>query len=103
MIARIFSIAKQFLLLLTILTIAPESRGDAPSTYVNNVRFMRGRGTDLGYYSMVVPLSGQQVAPIAFAIATNYYHLNGTNSGNSDFITNRFVFSSVLASFGSQL
>src|SRR5436190_19401134 len=72
-----------------------------PATYSGDVRFMRGTGTDTRYYSMVVPLSGQQAAPYALNIAANYYHLNATNSGSQNYITNRLLFNSVAASFGS--
>ncbi len=98
---RMLSFAKQFLIGCIIVLVTADVQAQTPTAY--NIRFLRGRGSNLRYYSMVVPLSGQQAAPFAEPIAATYYHLNATNSGSQDYITNRFAFTNVLASFGSQM
>ncbi len=83
--------------------------GDGPNprdAYPKGERYMRGSGTNLDAYSMVVPLDGLKGTRRGdvefFGTYTTMYHYNATNAGNQAYLTNRIPFNTPIASFGSQ-
>lgn len=72
--------------------------------YPKAVRYMRGSGTNLAAYTMVVPLDGLKGTrrpDLDFFGYNNVYHYNATNAGSQTYPSNRIVFNTPIASFGS--
>src|SRR6266446_5432554 len=79
-----------------------QSHAQAQSSQTTGGWFLRGTGTNFTYYSMVIPLDGQQGVTNAPSLAgitytqlgvTNLYHLNATNTGAQNNLTNRIAIS----------
>lgn len=72
--------------------------------YPKTVRYMRGSGTNLAAYTMVVPLDGLKGTrrpDMDFFGYTTAYHYNATNAGNQAYPSNRIAFNTPIVSFGS--
>lgn len=72
--------------------------------YPKAVRYMRGSGTNLAAYTMVVPLDGLKGTrrpDMDFFGYNDAYHFNATNAGNQLYPSNRIAFNTPIVSFGS--
>lgn len=86
-----------------VVTITGEG-ANARDSYPKGERYMRGSGTNIGYYSIVVPLDdlkGTRRDDVEFYGYNYGYHYNATNTGNQAYSSNRLAFNTPIASFGS--
>src|SRR5580704_12108887 len=92
------------------LVLLTHSTTRAQSALTSGGWFVRGTGTNLAFYSMVIPLDGEIGVTNGPSLATTYtnigatnvYHLNATNPLSQNILTNRIAVSNAVAAFGSK-
>ena len=75
----------------------------ARDSYPKTDRYIRGSGTNLDLYTMVIPLdgiNGTRRSEIEALGYTTVYHYSATNAGNQLYATNRIAFNTPIVSFG---
>ena len=83
--------------------IIPGTGSVARDNYPKSGQYLRGSGTNLDLYTMVIPLDGLKGTRRNDQEALGYttaYHYNATNAGSQVYATNRLAFNTPIVSFG---